>query len=508
MDVLLLLGTIVLYFFGPVIVVGLLVWGFILLRRSIRLKKSLDASKGDEAARALELLRIKATMLKALSIPAGLAGLVAGGALFGSAGMALQGALFTAAVFSLPLSLWSRSLTRRYNAGFKDTFVTAELAKTFDALDYKPEEHIDPAVIGELGFFNAFDGMQGDDLISAQYKGIRFEQSDMRLLTRHVTTETVNGETKDVVNWAMFFRGRAMRFDFVAPFRGEVQVVKRNFEQARVMSAREGWERVETELAALHDDYEVFAKNPLDAMAVLTPRMIEGIYYLDRTLQVPLALYFKGNSMFAFIALARDTFDASAKKTLLEEREFLQKDIALVTNFLETMYFKKQEGIEPGTEQPSMAEAPARKDGAGIPLPPPPVGAADSLRRAGYTLDRAAKSAGSAVAFLPLAIYAASVVYMLVNFPDGVWASYSSSGPPSGDKVPTWGYVLIGSFLIVPSSLGGGLALAGVLNGLFRAAVTLGERITGVVKGLFTAAMVLIFFWLHLLFLSVNMTYG
>ncbi|GHV36851.1 hypothetical protein FACS1894187_12230 [Synergistales bacterium] len=40
-------------------------------------------------------------------------------------------------------------------------------------------------------------------------------------------------------------------------------------------------------------------------MAALTPQMIEGIYHLKRTLNVPVAFYFRVNSMYAFLLLGQ-----------------------------------------------------------------------------------------------------------------------------------------------------------------------------------------------------------
>ena len=80
-------------------------------------------------------------------------------------------------------------------------------------------------------------------------------------------------------------------------------------------------------------------RDPLDAMAVLTPQMIEGIFYLKKALNVPTALYFTGNAMFVFMALARETFDVSDKNTLLEDSRLLKRDIALMTGFMDVMYF-------------------------------------------------------------------------------------------------------------------------------------------------------------------------
>lgn len=85
---------------------------------------------------------------------------------------------------------------------------------------------------------------------------------------------------------------------------------------------------METELAALQERFEIFAHDPLDAMRIMTPQMLEGMYYLDQKLDVPLAFHFENGEMLVFMALTRDAFDVSGQKTLLEERKLLEKDIS------------------------------------------------------------------------------------------------------------------------------------------------------------------------------------
>jgi hypothetical protein len=78
----------------------------------------------------------------------------------------------------------------------------------------------------------------------------------------------------------------------------------------------------------------------MDALETLKPQVIEAIFWLSRTVSVPVALYFSGRETYAFLRMSRDAFDVSWRHTLPEERELLQRDIKLVTDFPDTMYFK------------------------------------------------------------------------------------------------------------------------------------------------------------------------
>ena len=50
----------------------------------------------------------------------------------------------------------------------------AELAKVFTNLEYSPRERFGNAELESLKFFSHLDYINGDDLITAEYKGLRF----------------------------------------------------------------------------------------------------------------------------------------------------------------------------------------------------------------------------------------------------------------------------------------------------------------------------------------------
>jgi hypothetical protein len=256
--------------------------------------------------------------------------------------------------------------------------------------------------------------------------------------------EDKDGDTREEERWRDVFRGRAMRFDFADKFRGRVQVISKDFDGAGVKSSRGKWQTVETELAEFGRHFDVFAIDPLDAMAALTPQMIEGIFYLKKALDVPTALYFIDNTMVVFKATGREAFDVSGKHTLLEERGLLQRDIALVTGFLDVMYFRPQEGADSITEASvDRAERAAS------------VAAAIGPSEAEKVARKAKRVAWTALGYLPIGvivIFLASAVYGFIHLPSHIVAGWSSSGVSSAPLVPTLGYMIVmGFFIILPA---------------------------------------------------------
>ena len=349
-------------FAGPVLPAGLLIWGIRKFMRVRRLRRSLMATKGDAAARQMEYDRIGAGVISFW----GWAGLPVVLAAALSLGMEWGKALTCAALCGGVILYGSQRLKSRYSRDFKEKVVRAGLEKIFENLSFQPDGGPGEDVLRSSELLPS-GRTDCHDLITARYRGLDFSQCDIRIQdgSGGVSTTEDSREGSRAVP-ADVFQGRVMRFAADPPVSGPVLVVRRDFSAARVLSNPGSWQQVETELAAFEERFVVFAHDPLDAMRIMTPQMIEGIYFLDQKLDVPLAFRFKNGEMFVFMALTRDAFDVSGEKTLLEEQKLLEGDIRLIKGFLDTMYFRR--GRRPA-EGNGKEEESAGSDTAGLSLP-------------------------------------------------------------------------------------------------------------------------------------------
>ena len=441
-----------------VLIVGGVVWGLVLLQRYQRDKESLEAFKDCVDSIAMEKDRIKARRIALFAVVLCPVVFVV---------VLMMGAGFWAALISAGFCVfgggaWAASIRSGFNVNFKDNLVKARLSKDFDNVTYEPKGRFGESSLKTLDFFRSFDRIDGGDLIDATYKGLHFTQCDLR----------VNSFTGEDGKGGIHFKGLAKRFDFADKFRGRVQVVAKNFKGAKVKekSSRGAWQPVYTELAEFSRHFDVFALDPIDAMAVLTPQMIEGIFYLQRAVSYPTAFYFIENTMLTFITTGRDAFDASGKRTLLEERELLDRDIALTTGFMEVMYFKRQApmlSLEPEADISLVAQsAEERTSTADVSLTT--RSAEERIAAAGHLAGSIGPSeaeqlkhgAGFIVDIIPLAIiavYLISAVYGIIQLPDGIALSASRSGgvwmvPPGSTRMSTILYmIMMGFFIILPA---------------------------------------------------------
>jgi hypothetical protein len=360
------------------------------------------------------------------------------------AGAGLLFSCMLASVVSSGCSFHALRVRKKYNALFKEQLVASELSKVFHNITYEPSRTFDVREIASLGFFAPPDAWQGNDYIEAEYRGVRFRQSDLTLQKVILREEEIGGTTNERETRENIFRGIGMAFDFSDEFKGEVQVVGRDFAGRRV--ARDGWQRVETELAVFNDTYQVYAPDPVAAMTTLAPRMIEGITLLRDAVDAPLALCFKGKTMFAFFAVDRETFDVSENKTLLEERRLLEKDIAFVTSFLDTMYFKRQEGDFP--EELGRRERLAASSNAPV-HPQTRTTERDRIRQHVHSAKRGLVFLSANLGRFLFAAYVVSAAYAFIKLPEELFLStdVTAKGVISA---PTLAYLVIIAVFLTP----------------------------------------------------------
>lgn len=427
----------------PLIVLVGVVVGVRLYLRGRRERESLEASRGDAVALELEKKRRRARRTGFLVIPVWVLTFAA------LAWMGLHPYIVVSAASLLALAplVRSRMLMREYNEGFKGHFVAAEFSKVFENLDYRPQEHL--SIEDVRSFFTHADEVGGNDLIRAEYGGVRFEQSD--LTVAHVWTEMVtdeDGNEREETRRAKVFGGRAMRFDFKSGIPGQVQVCSCDFDAAAARPSVGGWREVETELEDFRRHFRVLALDPLDAMTVLTPQMIEGIYGLGSAMEAPMAVLFKGNAMYVFWGMGHDAFEANGSRTLLESRRLLARDVRLVTDFLDAMSFRRQEGIL--RTRDAVGEAPRA-------APKAPFPAADSWRR----LRRFGRKRLGLALF---GLYLAFAVYAALHLPSEIATSVQGGAPVEGARtVPALAFLGFETIFMGAVLLSGRFFIAAVL---------------------------------------------
>ena len=139
--------------------------------------------------------------------------------------------IFPIALGMIITAIATFKLDARYKSLFKKTFVVKALEKKFTDLIYEPEHGISYATIADTNMMYMGDRYHSEDYVSAKYKDIKFEQSDVHIEEEHETTDS-DGNTS--TTYVTIFHGRWMIFDFNKTFKADVQIAQKGFGNSKV----------------------------------------------------------------------------------------------------------------------------------------------------------------------------------------------------------------------------------------------------------------------------------
>lgn len=260
----------------------------------------------------------------------------------------------------------ARSLRAKFH-GFERTFkslaVEREVAKSFAEpafknITYTPDKGLEKQQVKDLGLFAEFDRCYSDDRIEGEYKNLHFEFSDLDLVGER---EEEDSEGKKVTVDVRLFQGPVFRFTFGKPFPGRLRIISRRMEEinyngcskrtvfgkTRVTSARlHGWPEISTEAQQFNDEFLAFAPDPIAAMRILKPQVIGKICAMSEEIGHPLIFLFDGNEMYAFLHTGAGTFQLSAHNAPEQQITQVDKDIALILKFLDSVEVLFPDSVE------------------------------------------------------------------------------------------------------------------------------------------------------------------
>jgi len=242
-------------------------------------------------------------------------------------------------------------LNSEYRRRFKNEFVLKSLQDQFTDLIYQPDRGIPYSTIAETKMMYMGDRYHSEDYISAKYKDIKFEQSDVHIEERHETTDS-DGHTS--TTYVTIFKGRWMIFDFNKEFKANVQVSQKGFGNSKVKrffgKKEEIFKKVSMESESFNKKFNVFAQNEHDAFYIITPSLMERIERLDENNKGKLLLCFIDNRLHIGIYDGKDSFEPGSVFKEIHEQEAIEKisnEIKVITQFvdelnLDNTLFKKE----------------------------------------------------------------------------------------------------------------------------------------------------------------------
>jgi len=255
---------------------------------------------------------------------------------FGENGIeaAVYGYIILAVVILIVFWIKKAPVKARYKSAFKEGVVTKGLDSVFKNMDFRPKETLNEDIVKSAALFPNYDVYSGNDYLAAEYNGHRFVQSDINLQQRREERYWDDGKLKTRIVYDTIFCGRFMVFDYDAISDEPVAVYDRQGSKAK------DTETVKTELDAFNQRFYITAANPMDALRILTPQVLEGIVLASGKLGYPMYLSFREDKLFVALA-SGDAFEAAGgDTTIAEQRRRVTDDINAMLELIDTLYLK------------------------------------------------------------------------------------------------------------------------------------------------------------------------
>ncbi|MCM1084330.1 MAG: DUF3137 domain-containing protein [Clostridium sp.] len=251
--------------------------------------------------------------------------------MFGSEGFqAFIGLMFFLAfIVAFVFGMHGNNKIKEFKALYKQQFVAALLGEFFENPQYIWDKGFTSEAVRSFGISQMGNRFHSEDYISGIYKGVSFEQSDVRI---QYHTSGKNSRT------TTYFSGRMFVFHFTGRNVLPLQIFSEGFSYRARPIERFKMNKVNMESVEFNRCFDVKAAREHDAFYVLTPPMMEKLFNLQSRFG-NVALHFDGDKLFLGFKCGLGAFDPDMKRPIdyPTEREKMKNDMQVIMDIIDIM---------------------------------------------------------------------------------------------------------------------------------------------------------------------------
>ena len=182
------------------------------------------------------------------------------------------------------------------------------------------------------------DDYKSNDYFSGKYKNINIEQSDIEITEER---ESTNSDGEEEEYEVTLFKGKWMIFDFNKPFKANMQVKDKLFDNSKIINWGKDikFKRVKLEDEEFNKYFTVYAQDEEEAFYILTPHFMDRIKKVSNNVSGQLLLCFIDNKLHIGLDNNNDSFEPSLLSNLSEEQinNNILSDIKVITDFVDQL---------------------------------------------------------------------------------------------------------------------------------------------------------------------------
>lgn len=243
---------------------------------------------------------------------------------------------------------------------YKDTFLNGMFNEFFDHAHYMGQFGFTQYKVGEFDLYQFGNRFESEDQLSGEYKGVHFEQADVRIW-KHIDSNG-SGSSENIE----YFKGRMFIFDIQIKNVDSIKIfnklpmnTKRDY---RIRGSED--KRVKMESMEFNDAFTVYSEDAHDAFYVLTPTMMEklmDIYHkyckITEYSFHDISFHFKDGKLYFAMECFGNAFDPGEFPiSYPEEKAKLKEDIQVIIELIECLDLIDKDALVEKEEQKSVKD--------------------------------------------------------------------------------------------------------------------------------------------------------
>lgn len=218
-------------------------------------------------------------------------------------------------------SVKATKITKSFENIVKNEFVEKMLGEIFETSDYYPNAHIDLNKINSAELYKRPDRFNGEDLITGEVGGVRFQVSDITLTERR-EVHTKNGTT---VTYVDYFKGRWYIYKFPKNFNETLKIM-----ESRSGAVR-GLKKYETEMIEFNKKFSIFSSSEQFFFYLINPYLIEKLLLLEQSHRGTINYAFIDDELHIAINDNSDSLKVNFKVPITKESlRLFEEDLTLI----------------------------------------------------------------------------------------------------------------------------------------------------------------------------------
>lgn len=241
---------------------------------------------------------------------------------------------FTVVIGIIFVIIMSHKDVALFKETYKKSIILEIFKKLFTNVKFVPEYGISRSTLDSTNMIDTGDNFYSDDYVSAKYKNVSFEFSDVKIEEEYTDSD---GDKHTVT----IFEGQWYVFDFNKTFKADLQVCEKGFRNAKRGSlfGPKKFSKVELEDIEFNKEFNVYAQNSLDAFYVLTPATMTKIKELNDKVNGKMLFCFINNKLHVGLHSGKNLFEPQLFKKINIEENHKQaiEEVKMITHFVDIL---------------------------------------------------------------------------------------------------------------------------------------------------------------------------